>query len=43
MGVQFVKAADIGEKRYRWLEDHPDISFAALVRKAIDDKMAEVE
>ena len=43
MGVQFVKAADIGEKRYRWLEDHPEISFAALVRKAIDDKIAEVE
>lgn len=43
MGVQFVKAADIGEKRYRWLEDHPEISFAALVRKAIDDKMAEAK
>ena len=43
MGVQFIKAVDIGEKRYRWLEEHPEISFAAIARKAIDDKMAEVE
>jgi len=39
MAVQFVKAADIGEKRYRWLEDHPEVSFAVLVRQAIDDRM----
>jgi hypothetical protein len=43
MGVQFIKAVNIGEKRYRWLEEHPEISFATLARKAIDDKMAEVE
>ena len=41
--TQFVKAVNIGEKRYRWLEEHPEISFAAIARKAIDDKMAEVE
>jgi len=43
MAVQFVRAADIGEKRYRWLEEHPEVSFAALVRSAIDDRIGKVE
>jgi hypothetical protein len=43
MAIQFVKSADIGEARYRWLEEHPEISFPALVRDAIDGRMGKVD
>jgi hypothetical protein len=41
MAIQYVKSADVGKDRYEWLENHPEIGFAELVRKAIDEKRGE--
>lgn len=39
MAIQYVKSADIGKDRYEWLESHPEIEFAKMVRDVIDRKM----